>query len=215
MNKIISFVYVLVLGTIAAFLSIESTREQFVLMTRNYPFLMGFLKIGILGTMGELLSGRVVTGTWKISGVSIHQRFLIWGFFGLAFTVVFPMFSMGVEGLLRASLLPGKNSTFLTAFWKSFFMNIIFAPPMMTFHRLTDTLIDRKMLFKKWPAVEIFQNMNWANMIRVVGFSCIWFWIPAHTATFLLPPEFRVLSAALLSLALGLILGYAKRKSLQ
>jgi hypothetical protein len=38
------------------------------------------------------------------------------------------------------------------------------------------------------------------------------FWIPAHTVTFLLPPEYRVLMAAFLSIALGGILAFAKRK---
>jgi hypothetical protein len=37
------------------------------------------------------------------------------------------------------------------------------------------------------------------------------FWIPAHTITFLLPSEYRVLSAAFLSIALGTILAFAKK----
>ena len=38
------------------------------------------------------------------------------------------------------------------------------------------------------------------------------FWIPAHTFTFLLPPELRILFAAFLSVALGAILAFAKRR---
>ncbi|MBK5251987.1 MAG: hypothetical protein JJE29_05070 [Peptostreptococcaceae bacterium] len=38
------------------------------------------------------------------------------------------------------------------------------------------------------------------------------FWIPAHTLTFLLPGQYRVLAAAMLSIALGLILTLAKIK---
>jgi hypothetical protein len=38
------------------------------------------------------------------------------------------------------------------------------------------------------------------------------FWIPAHTLTFLLPSEYRVLAAAMLSIALGLILTITKKK---
>jgi len=37
------------------------------------------------------------------------------------------------------------------------------------------------------------------------------FWIPAHTAVFLLPAEFRVVAAAFLSVALGGILAFAKK----
>jgi hypothetical protein len=35
------------------------------------------------------------------------------------------------------------------------------------------------------------------------------FWIPAHTITFLLPPDVQVLFAALLGIALGTILAVA------
>ena len=36
--------------------------------------------------------------------------------------------------------------------------------------------------------------------------TIVFFWIPAHTVTFSLPPDFRVLMSAVLSLALGFIL---------
>lgn len=38
------------------------------------------------------------------------------------------------------------------------------------------------------------------------------FWIPAHTITFLLPPDYQVLFAALLGIALGTILAIAGMK---
>ena len=37
------------------------------------------------------------------------------------------------------------------------------------------------------------------------------FWIPAHTVTFMLPPEYRVLMAAMLSICLGAILGISRK----
>jgi len=40
------------------------------------------------------------------------------------------------------------------------------------------------------------------------------FWIPAHTITFLLPAEFRVLFAAVLGIALGLILAIGSQKAI-
>jgi hypothetical protein len=52
-------------------------------------------------------------------------------------------------------------------------------------------------------------------MFSIVAASCIWFWIPAQTVTFLLPSEFRVMSAAFLAIVLGFILGMAKRLSLR
>jgi hypothetical protein len=38
------------------------------------------------------------------------------------------------------------------------------------------------------------------------------FWIPAHTITFMLPDEYRVLFAAALGIALGVILAIASSK---
>ena len=49
-------------------------------------------------------------------------------------------------------------------------------------------------------------------MTFVVGKTIPFFWIPAHTVTFLLPPEYRVFVAALLSIALGLILALASSR---
>jgi len=213
MNKLISIVWLALLASVVAILSIPESRAVFVEATRATPYPMGIAKIALLGTMGELLGGRIVRGHWQLRGIGLAQRVLVWGFLGAVFTAVFPLFSFGVDGLLKAGLLPGEGSSFLTAFWKSFFMNGIFAFPMMAFHRITDTLIDRGELLSRWPLVDVFVGIDWRNMFRVVGFACIWFWLPAHTGTFLLPAEFRVIAAALLAVVLGTILGFAKRKA--
>lgn len=43
-------------------------------------------------------------------------------------------------------------------------------------------------------------------------YSLLWFWIPAHTLTFMLAETFRIGLAALWSVVLGIILGiYSKR----
>lgn len=147
MNKLITLLWITLLGSVVAILAIPATRSEFVSLTRQFPYLMGMAKIALLGTMGELLGGKIVTGQWRLSGIRIHQRILVWAFFGIVFTVVFPLFSFGVEGLLHANLLPGKGVSIAEAFYKSFFMNLLFGFPMMVFHRVTDTLIDDGDLF--------------------------------------------------------------------
>ena len=213
MNRLIAFVWFLVLTAVVAVLSVSESREVFKLLTLTYPYTMGFLKIAILGTMGELLGGRIVTGQWRLAGIRLSHRALVWGFLGWVFTAVFPLFSFGVDGLLQVGLIPGAGSTLAAAFWKSSFLNLIFGFPMMVFHRVTDTLIDRGGLFRVWPLAEVTGSIDWRNMFRIVGAACLWFWIPAHTITFLLPPEFRVVSAALLAVILGAILGFAKKRA--
>jgi hypothetical protein len=212
-KRLIGPAWLLSFAAVVVVLSVPESREIFKTLTREYPYAMGFLKIAVLGTMGELLGGRIVTGQWRLTGNRLPQRALVWGFLGLVFTAVFPLFSFGVDGLLDAGLIPGAGSTLAAALWKSVFMNTIFGFPMMVFHRITDTLIDRDELFGIWPLSDVTGSIDWRNMFRIVGAACLWFWIPAHTITFLLPPEFRVVSAALLAVVLGAILGFAKKRA--
>jgi hypothetical protein len=127
--------------------------------------------------------------------------------------LVIPLFSTGVDALLGRRMLPGAGLALAPALWKSVLMNLIFGFEMMVFHRFTDTLIGRGRLFSTWPAVEVFRSIDWRNMLRVVGLAVLWFWIPAHTVTFLLPEIYRVAAAALLGIALGLIMGFASKKA--
>jgi hypothetical protein len=78
----------------------------------------------------------------------------------------------------------------------------------MTLHKITDTLIDKKLLFSKWPFLSIWKNLDWDSQWKKVAPTILWFWIPAHTITFSLPPEYRVLLAAYLGIVLGIILSY-------
>ncbi len=214
MNRLVSAVWILLLAAVVTILSVAESRELFKELTRSWPFPMGMAKVGLLGTMGEMLGGRIASGTWTIRGIRLGQRVLVWALLGAAFTVVFPLFAAGTGALLAAGLLPGQGSPLLGALWTSVLMNLLFGFEMMTFHRVTDMLIERDQLFGPWPLGQVLQQLDWRNLLRVPGLSLLWFWIPAHTVTFLLPPEFRVVCAALLAIALGCILGLAKRLSL-
>lgn len=215
MELLISLSWLMLLGGVLAVLGVPASRDVFVTLTQAHPYLMGMAKFALLGTMGELLSWKVVSGKWRLSGVRLWQRALVWAFIGIIITISFPLFSAGVDSLLSQGYLPGAGVVWLTGFWKSFFLQTVFAFPFMTFHRITDTLIERGKLFSKWPLIEVYRNIDWDNMFRIVGWSIIWFWLPVHTVNFMLPAEFRVIIAALLAIVLGLILGFAKRKSTQ
>jgi hypothetical protein len=215
MELLISFCWMLVLAGILAVLGFPASREVFVATTRAHPYLMGMAKFALLGTMGELLSWKVVSGKWKLSGVRLWQRALVWALIGVMLTIAFPLFSAGVDDLLKNGFLPGQGVKWLAAFWKSFLLQAMFAFPFMTFHRITDTLIERGQLFTKWPLIEVYKGIDWDNMFKVVGTSIVLFWLPVHTINFMLPAEFRVIVAALLAIVLGLILGFAKRKSVK
>ena len=88
----------------------------------------------------------------------------------------------------------------------------------MTFHKITDTHIlatggTLRGLFTPIPTGDIMQNMTWHVQWHFVFNTTIpCFWHPAHTITFLLPGESRVLFAALLGVVLGVIPAIAARK---
>lgn len=184
-------------------------------MMPGYPYLIGFAKFFVLATAGELLARRIASGSW-VKPAGLLARAVIWGFLGMTIVLVFDVFAGGVASSLKRGMLPGGDSRLAFAFFVSTIMNLTFAPAMMLFHRVTDTFID---LRHARPGIrlgldDVLAAIDWRGFVSFVLVKTIpLFWIPAHTVTFLLPPEYRVLAAALLSVALGAILAFAKRPS--
>lgn len=213
-------IWIAALIAVIIFLIFPSTHEFFVHNTKTHPYLMGFIKVMILATMGELLALRIASGEWK-KPVGVMYRAIVWGFLGMGFVIAFELFASGVSGAISKGLLPkfeqGFTSTLVFAFFTSTFMNLIFAPTFMAFHRITDTYIDLgegklDRIFKV-SLYDVIDKINWYSFIDFVVLKTIpFFWIPAHTVTFLLPGEYRVLMAAFLSIALGGILAFAKKQ---
>jgi len=89
----------------------------------------------------------------------------------------------------------------------------------MTFHKITDLHIadyqgKTKSLVHPIDFAKHFSRIDWNIQWNFVFKKTIpIFWIPAHTFTFLLPPDFQVLFAAILSVVLGTILAVASLKS--
>jgi hypothetical protein len=217
MKRIYDVVWLIIFVAIIVFLIDAGGREMFVFLTVQHPIMMGFVKFAVLATMGELLVKRIILRKWVFRGTYWYERSFVWGMLGILFTFVFPIYSAGIDALVLKGMLPVLNSDtgclISTALWKSTWMNILFAFPMMTFHRITDTLIDKRKLFSRWPFLNVWKGIDWDNMWIVVAPTILWFWIPAHTITFCLPAEFRIIMAAGLSVCLGAILAFAKAKA--
>jgi hypothetical protein len=196
---------------------IPFSRAIFNQLTENYPYFMGFIKTAYLATMGEMLVTRIKTKKYLSQG--IHLKMIVWGIFGIVFVFIFKIFSSGVIAAIDANLFPSVNDIFLnrlwTAFLTSFTMNLFFAPTFMLLHRITDQYIDRSMgqirNLKKVKFDDVAKSIDMNNFLGFVVLKTIpLFWIPAHTITFLLPENYRILMAAYLSIALGIILTIAK-----
>ena len=208
-----------VLFAVAFILLYPSTHALFVATTKIHPYLMGFVKVAILATMGELMSLRIVAGEWE-KPVGLHYRAFVWGLLGMAFVIVFHIFAVGIAGSMNKALLPttanqGINKV-LFALFTSTFMNLAFGPTFMLFHRVTDTFIDlgegRLNKIMKVKLADVIDKIDFHGFISFVVIKTIpIFWIPAHTVTFMLAPEYRVLMASFLSIAMGGILAFAKR----
>lgn len=208
------FIWGIALAAFVAFLIVPATHEIFMQLTTNHPYIGGFIKFALLATLGELLAIRIVKGDWEMPKGMIW-RTLIWGFLGIVITLMFQIFATGVSAALANGYLPGNGNKLAFAFQVSAIMNLTFAPTFMAFHRFTDTWIDLKYENGKKPNMtEVIHKIDWNGFIRFVLCKTLpFFWIPAHTLTFMLPQEYRVLMAAFLSIALGAILSFAKKKS--
>ena len=96
-------------------------------------------------------------------------------------------------------------------------MNTIFAPVFMTFHKITGYAYPglwrfASQLLTPIPMTRIITHLNWDAQWNFVFKKTIpFFWYPAHTITFLLPGEMRVLFAAILGVVLGVLLAIAAR----
>lgn len=225
--KIKDLIFILLLAAIfLPFVFSEFMFGLFKAYTEDYGLLMSFLKFAILATLGESLGLRIKTGNYNHKGFGLLPRAFVWGFLGMFIFAAFKIFAAGVPFFLGkvGIILPPDilkadfcGLKLLTAFSISFFLNVIFAPVMMTFHKITDAHIEQQggklsALVKCIPMGSIFSGINWNVQWNFVFKKTIpFFWIPMHTITFLLPEEYQVLFAAVLGIALGVILAVASQ----
>ncbi|MEX1377747.1 MAG: hypothetical protein AB1Z23_09805 [Eubacteriales bacterium] len=202
----------------AAFFSIfviPQTKEVSMAFIGNHPFIAGFIKYFILASMGELLAQRIAIGEWKKTKGFVPKAFF-WGIIGVVITFMFTLFPFGVQAMIDKGLIPiaaGYVGTLLTAFYTSIVANCAFGPIFMAVHRISDAKIEAAADKKKMSIMDAVRSIDWVEFIRfIVGKTIPIFWVPALTITFLIPTEYRILFAAALSIALGVILTVAKRK---
>ncbi|CCO25133.1 hypothetical protein [Maridesulfovibrio hydrothermalis] len=224
MNRSDYKVFTAVLLICVSFALIPDLRKLFAYGNMNHAYLMSFIKFAVLATFGECLALRIVEGVYWKPGFGLIPKMVVWGFLGIGIKTAFSIFAAGTPATLASFGLPVSDGTnfftkVLPAFGISTFMNCIFAPVFMTLHRITDGHIH-----ENGGSIKAFHTpINMAKQLRAIDWDIMWnfvfkktiplFWIPAHTITFMLPADFRILFAALLGVALGVILALAKHKS--
>lgn len=190
-------------------------------------YIMAFLKFGILATIGESIGLRIKNGVYNEPGFGLFPRAIVWGLLGVWIASAMKTFSIGVPYLLESYGVEGVVAAMaetitplkvLGAFGISVMMNTAFAPVFMTIHKVTDTHILKcgggfKTFVTPIPFGDIMSSINWKVQWNFVFKKTIpFFWIPAHTITFMLPASLQVLFAAFLGVALGVFLSIAAVK---
>jgi len=205
-NGLFFFVFAFLIGCSLFIFS----RESFLDFASEYKILGGFIKFFVLASIGDLLSSFLKHKRFHVPSL-FFVRAVIWGFIGILIVLMFPLYSSGVETLFSQGLLPFE-SDFTRALFTSILMNITFGAMMMLAHFTSDGYLDRRK--EHVSLINTMKELDYAGFINRTFFKVIpLFWIPAHTITFLLPNEYRVLFAATLGIALGFLLGVAKRGS--
>ncbi len=226
MKKDDFFFALLILALFLPFVLSDQAFNFYLEFNHDHGLITSFIKFGVLATVGELIGLRIKTGSYLMKGFGVIPRILVWGMLGLTIKMAFVIFATGTPIFMNYCGFNHANEVIMgaltwnklaVAFCISAAMNLIYAPVMMTFHKITDTHIlanggTISGFFRPIQFRKIFINLNWDVQWSFIFKKTIpFFWIPAHTITFLLPPDFQVLFAAILGIALGTILAVADR----
>lgn len=176
--------------------------EWYKQIVGEYPIISAMIQFAILGTVGDWIA-KVIQNKkifWPFSVKETIWKFIEWAFLAVLIKAAFVGFKGFVDAMVDYGLLAEVFKTqghFLRAFAISVVMNLQFGFLLVILHRILDYL----------P----FGKTSWTGIHK--GFySLLWFWIPAHTVTFMLPNDFQIGLAAFWSVMLGLILGLFNRK---
>ncbi len=176
----------------------------YITAVKAHPIYMAMIQFAILGTLGEFISKWIfakkiflpfspMISLWKMIQWVILAVLIKGAFVGYAEgqipAIIHHFFPSMVD-----KIVPG---TFAFAFMVSALMNLQFGLTLVLGHRVLDNI----------PLKE----KNWKGLDKAM-MSLIWFWIPAHTVTFMLPKTYQIGLAALWSVVLGLILGMNSNK---
>jgi hypothetical protein len=210
-------VAIIICAGMALFFLFPGTRSLYEQAYSAVPILVTFLKFALLATGGEWFAKRIRDHSYSVKGFGLLPKALIWGTLGIFIYWAFQIFGSGVPAAFPFIKSPsGFGMKLLGAFLTSMMMNLIFSPVLMLTHHLTDKYIvlnHGRFPLRKTAVQPLFEAIDWNRMWGFVFAKTIpFFWIPAHTITFLLPAQYRTLFAALLSVVLGILLGIAGKK---
>lgn len=200
-------------------LVIPEARGIYIKLTGAHSYIGGFVKFFILASMGDMLGERILRGRWHIPRTFLLKA-ILWGMMGMLVNLAFTVFSEGVAAAQSIGKLPLEGSKLAQAFFGSIAMNVTFGPMLYIYHKFGDLFIeaiDEKKNRNANAEITLGAMVESVDWNRMVCFSwvttCLLIWVPCHTIVFLLPPGYRVLASAFLSVLLGVLIAVSKKKS--
>ncbi|QSX37332.1 hypothetical protein [Shewanella sedimentimangrovi] len=163
----------------------------------QFPFVSAMTQFALLGTLGEALACCAGERRlyWPFPLAASAKKALIWIVLALLIKLAFIGFP-GFVGNLLDYFAVASPGTLGFALLLSVAINLQFGPLLVILHRWLDNLA---------AGINDWQHLDKSLL------SLLWFWIPAHTLTFMLPKPYQIGLAALWSLALGLLLGLNRK----
>jgi hypothetical protein len=175
-----------------------ASMDSYIQWVNQNPILSACIQFAILGPLGEIIAASLVARRPALPCPALKMlgKALVWAFLGVVIKYSFVGMKGFTKALLDAKLLPSIFSVGVGyAFALSVFTNVLFGPQLMLLIRLLDNIV--------------LGEKGFAG-IEKAFLALLWFWIPAHTATFSLPAPFQIGLAALWGVALGVVLGLSK-----
>ena len=122
------------------------------------------------------------------------------------------MFSQGTQQAMAAGLLPGYGNALALAFFTSCTNNLFFAPIHSALMRVCGNYGEIRFLEGRHITPrQAVDSVDWGELVDFTLFKTIpLFWIPINTVGFLLPQEYRIVFAAVLSLVFGILMTILK-----
>ena len=222
--------FLLIVALFLPFFLSQPLYEAYHGFNARHAVFLGGIKFAVLSTIGEVIALRIRTGSYAgLKGFGVVPRMVVWFFLGAWIVMAMRIFGagaplladyvFGADGRIIEAMKGGVSGYKLVgAFFISLLQNTAFAPVFMTLHKITDTHImncggSLRAFCTPMRVGDIMAGMNWRVQWSFVFKKTIpFFWIPAHTVTFMLPGEYQVLFAAFLGIVLGVILAFAANK---
>lgn len=171
--------------------------DTYIELVKEYPIYSAMLQFAVLGTLGDIISKWMQQGKifMPYKWIIVVLKMIEWAIIAITIKYAFVGFQGFIDNLVGHGLLP-ELGKFGRAFAISVSMNLQYGLFLVIFHRFLDNVVAK-------------QN-NWKNIDKGM-LSLAWFWIPAHTVTFMLDKPYQIGLAAIWSVVLGIILGFYNR----